>query len=65
MSAATKLGVFVAELKLAVVPEDVVEKARCALLHNLSVAAAAGILAPVGTQLTLTIGRDRDRTRKE
>ncbi|WP_105035505.1 MmgE/PrpD family protein [Cryobacterium aureum] len=50
MSATSKLGAFVAGLGLADVPEDVVAKARCALVHNLSVAAAGGILAPVAAQ---------------
>ena len=54
MSSASMLGAFVADLKLATVPEDVVEKARCALLHNLSVAAAGGILAPVAAQWAAT-----------
>lgn len=39
------LGQFVAGLDLAAIPDDVVETARIALAHNLSVAAAGGRLA--------------------
>ncbi|WP_148573478.1 MmgE/PrpD family protein [Nocardioides caldifontis] len=37
---ADRLGTFAAGLRLSELPEDVVEVARCAIVHNLSVAAA-------------------------
>lgn len=43
-----RLGAFVAGLSLDVVPQDVLDVARCALLHNLSVAAAGGAVVAVG-----------------
>lgn len=49
MSLATDLGRFAAGVTVASVPADVLEKARLALLHNLSVAVAGGSLAPVAT----------------
>jgi 2-methylcitrate dehydratase PrpD len=46
-SAVTELGDFVAGLDEHSIPDDVLEKARLALVHNLSVAAAGGTLAGV------------------
>lgn len=47
---AEKLGDFVASLDRDTVPADVLAKARLALVHNLSVAAAAGPLAATADQ---------------
>lgn len=45
---AGRIGTFVADLRLTSVPEDVLEVARCALAHNLSVAAAGHAVVAVG-----------------
>lgn len=45
---AARLGAFVARLSRDNIPEDVLETVRCALLHNLSVAAAGSRVAAVG-----------------
>lgn len=45
---ASRLGAFVADLDLAAIPDDVVEVIRCALVHNLSVAAAGAEVVIVG-----------------
>lgn len=47
---AERLGDFVAGLDRGTVPVDVLDKARLALVHNLSVAAASGRLAAVADQ---------------
>ncbi|RHW28377.1 hypothetical protein D0Z08_05265 [Nocardioides immobilis] len=44
------LGAFVAELKIDDIPDDVMETARIALTHNLSVAAAGDRLAEVAAR---------------
>lgn len=49
-SRTASLGEFVAELKFDDIPDDVVETARIALAHNLSVAAAGGRLAEVAAR---------------
>lgn len=45
---AERLGSFVAGLRLSDLPDDVLEVARCALAHNLSVAAAGHAVVAVG-----------------
>lgn len=55
-AAVVRLGDFVAGLTVDDIPRDVLEKARSALLHNLSVAAAAGELSQAARRWSTSRG---------